>query len=476
MINRVLIRIKVVQLLYSYLLTKREFHIEQPPIVASKDRKYAYSLYLDFLQLITLLSGREIRNNENAIIFPANPNKLSKTKLVEFLATSSELREYVNSGKSRIADFRGVLETLNVKVLKSAALRDFSKKNPASISDEIKMWKSIFNTIVFKEQKVMDILRESPYFSNFGYELCVKMLMETLSEYDDSRTSIISSRNALSDSFDKAYELYNSILLLIVELTDIQSQKLELAKTKFLATDEDINPNTKFVDNRLANILKNHPGLNDFKSKNPVIAWDLEPVLTKTLLDAIFESEIYEEYMNNDENSLVDDCDFWRKILKNIIFTSDDLADTLEEKSIYWNDDLDNIGTFVIKSIKQISKSDENTIVDLLPKYNNEEDAEFGKILFDETIKTFDNSRKLIEQFINDAHWDFDRIAFMDMVIMAVAVTELTKFPKIPIAVTMNEYIEIANFYSTAKSGQFINGILYSVIKYLKNEGIINKE
>lgn len=475
MINRILIRIKVVQLLYSYLLTKREFHIEQPPAVASKDRKYAYSLYLDFLQLIILLSGREIRNNENVIIFPENPNKLSKTKLVEFLSSSSELREYVNAGKSRIADFKSVLETLNAKISKSAALRDFTKKNPASISDEIKMWKSIFNTIILKEQKVMDILRESPYFSNFGYEICVKLLMDTLSEYDDTRTSIVASRNALVTSFDKSYELYNSLLLLIVELTDIQTQKLELAKTKFLATDEDINPNTKFVDNRLADILRNHPDLMDYKSKNSVIAWDLEPILTKTLLDAILESEIYEEYMNNDSNSLVDDCDFWRKVLKNIIFTSDDLADTLEEKSIYWNDDLETIGTFVLKSIKQISKSKKDS-VELLPKYNNEEDAEFGKILFDETVKTFDNSRKLIEKFINDAHWDFDRIAFMDLVIMAVAITELTKFPKIPVAVTMNEYIEIANFYSTAKSGQFINGILYSVIKYLKNEGIINKE
>lgn len=476
MINRILIRIKAVQLLYSYLLTKREFHIEQPPTVASRDRKYAYSLYLDFLQLIILLSGKEIRNSENVIVFPANPNKLTNTKFVEALAASDELRSYVNSGKSQIAEFKDALAVLNAKILKSAALRDFSKKNPATISDEIKLWKSIFNTIVLKEPKVMDVLRKSPYFSNFGFEICVKMLMETLSDYDDSRTSLIASRNALENSFDKSYELYISLLLLVVELTNVQTQKIETAKTKFLATDEDINPNTRFIDNKLAEVLKWHSDMEVIKSKNAVIAWDLEPNFIKTMLDKIVESEIYAEYMSKDSSSLLDDCEFWRKVLKNIIFTSEELSDLLEEKSIYWNDDLETIGTFVLKTIKQIAKSSENETVELLPKYKNEEDAEFGKLLFNETVNTFENSRSLINNFINNSNWDADRIAFMDMVIMAVAITEIIQFPKIPIAVTMNEYIEIANFYSTAKSGQFINGILYSVIKYLKNEGIINKE
>ena len=131
------------------------------------------------------------------------------------------------------------------------------------------------------------------------------------------------------------------------------------------------------------------------------------------------------------------------------------------------------MGTFVLKTIKQFANNGEKTL--LLPQYKDEEDKQFGDILFTNAIKDSDIYRQYIDKFVNGGQWDPERLAFMDIIIMTTAIAEMIKFPLIPIPVTLNEYIEIANNYSTAKSGQFINGILYSVINYLKEEGILNK-
>ena len=88
----------------------------------------------------------------------------------------------------------------------------------------------------------------------------------------------------------------------------------------------------------------------------------------------------------------------------------------------------------------------------------------------------FDDYRAYIDKFINSSQWDPERLAFMDIVIMTTAIAEMLNYPQIPIPVTLNEYIEIANSYSTPRSGAFVNGILYSVINYLKEQGKLTKE
>jgi N utilization substance protein B len=178
--------------------------------------------------------------------------------------------------------------------------------------------------------------------------------------------------------------------------------------------------------------------------------------------------------MASPATSYAADCDFWRSILKNVIFTSDDLADALEEKSVYWNDDLQIIGTFVLKTIKQSANAPEEAIK-LLPQYKDAEDARFGNELFIDAIKNRETYRSYIDRLINVGNWDPERIAFMDIVIMTTAISELINYPAIPLAVTMNEYVEIANTYSSPKSGQFINGILYNVVNILREEGKTNK-
>lgn len=178
--------------------------------------------------------------------------------------------------------------------------------------------------------------------------------------------------------------------------------------------------------------------------------------------------------MAEDETSFAKDCELWRTLLRMVVFPSDSLAEALEQRSVYWNDDLTIMGTFVLKSIKHFAAAKSGE-VNLLPIYKDEEDARFGPELFLTAIKERDTYRSYIDRFVNDSSWDPERLAFMDIVILVTAITELLKFPSIPMAVTMNEYVEIANYYSTPRSGQFINGVLFSIANYLKEEGKLNK-
>ena len=157
----------------------------------------------------------------------------------------------------------------------------------------------------------------------------------------------------------------------------------------------------------------------------------------------------------------------------------------IENKSVYWNDDLAIMGTFTLKTIKQMANTEQDCsaltpeelgrLVELLPVYKNREDEAFGPTLFEGAIKNRDEYRQYIDRFINDSQWDPERLAFTDIVILITAITELIAFPSIPVPVTLNEYIEIANYYSTARSGQFINGVLFSIVNYLKEQGKLLK-
>jgi len=241
---------------------------------------------------------------------------------------------------------------------------------------------------------------------------------------------------------------------------------------RFLATAEDLNPDTRFVDNALVKIIRESAEMESYFTDNP-FNWSDYPEFIRSIHAKVLESQLYADYMVAESTDLEKDCDFWRAVMKNIILPSDDLAELLESMSVFWNDDLDITGTFVIKTIKRIGSGKEGKI--LLPQYKDDEDAAFGGELFVDTIENFDLYRSYIDKFIDARQWDTDRLAFMDVVIMATAIDELLHYPAIPIPVTLNEYIEIANCYSTPRSGQFVNGILYSVINYLKEEGKLNK-
>lgn len=475
MVNRILIRIKVVQMLYSYLLTKSEFKIESAPETASRDKRYAYTLYLDILLLILELSGYSVKpGSKKSPLDVLATNTLSSGKMAKSLINDEDIRGVITKGNNNIDDFDDIVLRLHSVIISSAAYRDFLKiKNP-EIKDEVAMWNVVIRTIFMKEPLFIEALRKNKAFTHAGYEQGMEMVITTLSNYSDTRTLLVNARKSLMASLDKAYELYHSMFVLMMEITRMQTRRIDAAKSKYLPTDEDLNPNMKFVENMFIRTLERHANLESYLKSNP-ISWENDTTLVKSLLDKIIASPVYAEYMSEKVTDYASDCELWRNIFKNIILPSEELAEALEAKSVYWNDDLTIMGTFVLKSIKQFAKSGGEPVA-LLPQYKDDEDAEFGPSLFMHAVNNRDEYRSYIDRFINDSQWDPERLAFMDIVIMTAAIAELLNYPMVPIAVTLNEYIEIANCYSTPKSGQFINGILYSVINYLKSEGKLNKE
>ena len=272
-------------------------------------------------------------------------------------------------------------------------------------------------------------------------------------------------------SLSKAYDLYNYLLLLMVEVTKQANKRLNAAKNKLVPTKEELFPNTKFVENRFIAQLEVNKQLLEF-SNNQKKTWENEADFVKTLCDKILESDIYKEYMASETSSYEEDRELWRKLYKNIIFNNIELDQVLEDQSLYSNDDKEIVDTFVLKTIKRFDEKN-GAKQELLPEFKDEEDQDFARRLFRRTILNADYYRHLISE--NTKNWDLDRVAFMDVVIMQIALAEILSFPNIPVSVSLNEYVEIAKLYSTPKSGGFINGTLDGIVNSLKKENKLTK-
>lgn len=280
------------------------------------------------------------------------------------------------------------------------------------------------------------------------------------------------AKNELQASFEKSYELYMYLLKLIIELTDLQERALDDARNKYLATEEDLNPNTRFVDNWLVKQLRDNETINVFFA-DKLVSWQDEIIFKRLTLDKVLNSEVYKEYMSMEKTDPASDCEVWKQILKQVILNDEDVAEKLETMSLFWSiEDLDTMGQFVIKTIKRFQDGNDSPI---MPMYKDDEDREFGDKLFSRTVQIMDENNILIDSFIKSERWDKNRVALMDRLIMCVAVTELKGFQTIPTNVTLNEYIELAKEFSTPNSGQFVNGILNAIVKNLRERGIVTK-
>lgn len=281
------------------------------------------------------------------------------------------------------------------------------------------------------------------------------------------------AKNELQQSFDKSYELYNYLLKLIIDLTDLQERYIDDARHKFLPTHEDLYPNTKFINNELVNLLRENEQLQHY-IKEHKLSWRDNEIFLKLMLSKIQNSDIYQEYMANDSSDLDGDCYLWKQIFKHILIDDDDLLEELESQSMYWScDDLDFMSQFVIKTIKRLGEGDRHPI---MPQFKDQEDSEFGEELFMATVEQEDLNTATIEKYIDSRHWDTERIALIDRVILLVALAEVRTFDKIPTAVTLNEYIEITKSFSSPNSSAFVNGVLNSVVREMKHAGVIRKQ
>ena len=295
----------------------------------------------------------------------------------------------------------------------------------------------------------------------------IKVVQIVYSYLVNKDKSIDTSEKELFFSLEKAYELYHRLLLLMIELTDAQNKRIENARFKYTATAADKNPDTRLINNRFIAQLRENKMLKEYVDRQSV-SWVNEPDFIRILLDRLLASDLYKTYLTSEEDSYAVDQDFWKKAFKHIIVENEDLSEILEAQSLYWNDDLETISTFVLKTIKRFDQS-KGAEQELLPMFKDDEDAEFAKMLFRKTLMNVDVNKALIDQ--HTKNWEIDRVAFMDIVIMLVAIAEIKSFPTIPVKVTLNEYIEIAKAYSTIKSGHFINGILDAIASKLKKDG-----
>ena len=299
----------------------------------------------------------------------------------------------------------------------------------------------------------------------------LKIVQIVYAYYQNGGKNLDTAEKELFFSLSKAYDMYNYLLLLMVEITKYAEKKQAVAKNKLLPTAEELYPNTKFVDNRFVAQLEVNKQLLEF-SENQKKTWENESEFVKNLCEKIMDSDMYKEYMASETSSYEEDRELWRKIYKRIIFNNDELDQVLEDQSLYWNDDKEIVDTFVLKTIKRFDEQN-GAKQELLPEFKDEEDQDFARRLFRRTILNADYYRHLISE--NTRNWDLDRVAFMDVIIMQIALAEILSFPNIPVSVSLNEYVEIAKLYSTPKSGSFINGTLDGIVKILKEENKLTK-
>ena len=298
----------------------------------------------------------------------------------------------------------------------------------------------------------------------------IKVVQLTYAYYQNGNKNIDTAEKELFFSLSKAYDLYNYLLLLIVAITREERHRVDIAIQRAQREETEL-PSQKFVYNKFALQLEENKTLHDFVVAQK-LSWDDDIEFIRKVCNQIESSELYTNYMSSESDDYETDRELWRKLYKQLIQNNTDLDALLEEKSLYWNDDREVIDTFVLKTIKRFSP-DKESGQELLPEYKDEEDKDFARRLFRATILNADR----YQQYMSEAsrNWDFSRLAYMDVVIMQIAIAEMLTFPNIPISVTINEYVDLAKLYSTPKSGGYINGMLDSIARYFVNNGLMMK-
>jgi N utilization substance protein B len=292
----------------------------------------------------------------------------------------------------------------------------------------------------------------------------------TYAYYQNGSKNIETAEKELMFSLSKAYDMYNCLLALIVAVTKEARRHLEVAQQR-ARREGTAMPSEKFVFNRFALQLEENKQLCDF-NETQKHAWTDEPEFVGKLFEQIEQSQTYKDYINNNEDNYAADRELWRKLYRTLIQENEDLEALLEEQSLYWNDDKDVVDTFVLKTIKRFEEKN-GSKQELLPEYDSEEEKDYARKLFRATILNADE----YQHYMSEAsrNWDFSRLAYMDVIIMQIAIAEMFTFPSIPLSVTINEYVELAKYYSTPRSAGYINGMLDAIARHLVKTGRLLK-
>lgn len=283
-------------------------------------------------------------------------------------------------------------------------------------------------------------------------------VMQTLYAFNSSESDDLKKdEKFLLQSLDSMYDLYLIILSLLIEVQKKSEDHLTKTQNKLLATDEDKNPNRKFINNQVLDLIKNNENLKNELEKRKLDYWYLDFEYVDIIFRAILESSTYKDYMKTRTSDFNEDKNFLIDIFSEIIAPNDKLYDYFEDKKLTWIDDLPIVNTSILKLLKKVKPNASQSY--FTPKlYKDIEDRDFAIDLLKKTI--LNRSKFNTEISEKTTNWDSERIANLDGVMLQMAICEFQKFSSIPVKVTINEYLEIAKEYSTPKSSIFINGIL----------------
>jgi N utilization substance protein B len=301
--------------------------------------------------------------------------------------------------------------------------------------------------------------------------LRIKALMALYAFNRREDDNVAQAEKELIFSIEKTYDLYHYLLLLVLEVADVASEKIDQALQKRMPTPEDLNPKRRFIDNQVIAQLRINKGFNDYISSRK-LSWINYPHIPRLMFNKMSAWDKYEEYMSAEVHSYPSDKKFIINLVTKLFAESEDLESNFEEQSIYWNDDTEYVTLMIEKTLKKF-KSDSGKDVPMMPLYKNQEDEDFVKILFRKAILNTKQHSELINR--NTTNWEVERIALMDILVMQLAITEIIEFQEIPVKVTLNEYIEIAKYYCTSKSSTFVNGILDNIVKEIREKGLFTK-
>jgi len=287
-----------------------------------------------------------------------------------------------------------------------------------------------------------------------------------IKSYDDD---VLKEEKFIKYSIKRMFDLYVLLLDLLVEVQKLAEEKQEISKKKYLATEEDLSPNRKFVENKLIKKIAESSSLTLYKEAQNLDNWSKDDEYIKIIWDLLQNSDIFSEYLNSSDDSFNSDKDFVVTFFKEIVAPNSKLAEYFEGENITWVDDIPFVNTWVVRSL---TKQKSANVFKLGSLYKNQDDQDFVTDLFKKVIlnhHSFENDIK-----IHTPNWETDRIADMDMILIKMGVCEFLNFPFIPTKVSINEYIEIAKDYSSEKSGYFVNGVLDKLSReFLKDKKIV---
>jgi N utilization substance protein B len=298
----------------------------------------------------------------------------------------------------------------------------------------------------------------------------IKVMQSVYAMLQSKSDNLNKEEKFLYNSIDRMADLYVLVLQLFIEVKNMEKKHINISKKKHLATPEELNPNTKFIDNAIIKLLEGSNSLFDYIDSKKLNYWALDDEYIKDIWRKTKESSIYLAYMSSETSSFQSDKEFIAALFKEIIAPNEKLAEYFEDKNISWVDDIPFVNTWVLKTINQF-KTNKPFILGNL--YKDEDDKSFVKDLFRKVVLNHTEFEKdIIDKTPN---WDADRIADIDMILIKMAICEFLKFPSIPSRVTINEYIEISKDYSTNKSSFFINGVLDKILKDFMASKRLNK-